>query len=217
MKLNNKGFAISTIMYMILILAVILIIATLSVLGSRKLVLDKQKSEALDNIYTLEDQQIYEVTYTNINNNNYPTQVINGRTLTVDFAKSAPVYIIVKVNNEATTDYTYQNGVVTISDVSGNIEIINNSEIITFTANGTKYEAYEDMTWEMFINSNFNSSNLFKISGSKVFIDLNWACVNTYIGIGSVYEAPTNVIISDKTYDIIQVSTGNICNGGFND
>ena len=51
MKFNNKGFAISTIMYLILILAVILITATLAILSSRKLILDKQKSEALKSIY----------------------------------------------------------------------------------------------------------------------------------------------------------------------
>lgn len=51
MKLNNKGFAISTIMYMILIMAIILIALTLLLLSSRKLILDRTKKEALDNIY----------------------------------------------------------------------------------------------------------------------------------------------------------------------
>jgi len=51
MKLNNRGFAISTIMYMILILAIILILATLSILSARKLVLDKLKTEVADSIY----------------------------------------------------------------------------------------------------------------------------------------------------------------------
>jgi len=50
MKLNNKGFAISTIMYMILIMAVILIVLTLTLLGSRKLILDKAKQEAIGRI-----------------------------------------------------------------------------------------------------------------------------------------------------------------------
>ena len=54
MKLNNKGFAISTIMYMILIMAVILITLTLTLLSSRKLILDKAKQEARDNIYNVE-------------------------------------------------------------------------------------------------------------------------------------------------------------------
>lgn len=51
MKLNNKGFAISSIMYIILILAVILISVTLAILSSRKMILDKIKKETSDNIY----------------------------------------------------------------------------------------------------------------------------------------------------------------------
>ena len=54
MKLNNKGFAISTIMYMILIMAVILITLTLTLLSSRKLILDKAKQEAIENINNVE-------------------------------------------------------------------------------------------------------------------------------------------------------------------
>ena len=50
MKLNNKGFAISTVMYMILILAVILILAILSILSARKLILDNIKKEVIANI-----------------------------------------------------------------------------------------------------------------------------------------------------------------------
>ena len=46
MKLNNKGFAISTIMYMILIMAVVLMVLTLALFSSRKLILDKTKEVA---------------------------------------------------------------------------------------------------------------------------------------------------------------------------
>ena len=53
MKLNNKGFAISTIMYMILIMAIVLIALTLSILSSRKLILDKIKKETNNNIYNM--------------------------------------------------------------------------------------------------------------------------------------------------------------------
>jgi len=49
-RINNKGFAISSIMYMILVLAVILIVLTLSLLSSRKLILDKLKKEVLADI-----------------------------------------------------------------------------------------------------------------------------------------------------------------------
>lgn len=55
MKLNNRGFAITTFMYMMLILAIILVFATLSVLSSRNLILEKQKKIALDNIEQSKD------------------------------------------------------------------------------------------------------------------------------------------------------------------
>ena len=50
MKLNNKGFAVSTFMYMILLLAMILILATLAILSSRRMILDKQKNNAIEEI-----------------------------------------------------------------------------------------------------------------------------------------------------------------------
>ena len=50
MKLNNKGFAISSIMYIILVMAILIITVTLSVLSSRKLVLDKLRSEVSNKI-----------------------------------------------------------------------------------------------------------------------------------------------------------------------
>ena len=51
MKLNNKGFAISSILYIILIMAVILVSLTLTILTSRKLIIDKLRKETLNNIY----------------------------------------------------------------------------------------------------------------------------------------------------------------------
>ena len=51
MKLNNKGFAISTIMYMVLVLAVLIMVLTLTVLNGRKLILEKQQKTASTNIY----------------------------------------------------------------------------------------------------------------------------------------------------------------------
>ncbi len=53
MKLNNKGFAISSIMYIILVLAVILIAVTLALLSNRNLILEKIKDEAMDDVYTI--------------------------------------------------------------------------------------------------------------------------------------------------------------------
>lgn len=49
-KLNNKGFAISTIMYIILVFALLLVIATMTILSSRKLILDKVKKEVKEQL-----------------------------------------------------------------------------------------------------------------------------------------------------------------------
>ena len=75
MKLNNKGFAISTVMYIILIMAIVLITLTLSLLSSRRLVLEKQKDEALNNIYIPEPESFatdsWDTIVANINSDKY--------------------------------------------------------------------------------------------------------------------------------------------------
>ena len=48
MKLNNKGFAISSIMYLILVLALIVVSITLVTLSNRRIVLDKLKSLGME-------------------------------------------------------------------------------------------------------------------------------------------------------------------------
>lgn len=48
---NNKGFAVSGIIYSMLIIFLLLIFSILAILGSRKLIIDKQKSDVLDKIY----------------------------------------------------------------------------------------------------------------------------------------------------------------------
>lgn len=50
MKLNNKGFAISTVMYIILIMALVLIVSILGMLSSRKMTLDKVKDATLKEV-----------------------------------------------------------------------------------------------------------------------------------------------------------------------
>ncbi len=56
---QNKGFAISGIIYSILILFLILIFSILAILGSRKLIIDKFKSDTLNKIYGNELEKIY--------------------------------------------------------------------------------------------------------------------------------------------------------------
>lgn len=63
-RLNNKGFSVSSILYPILILTVFLIVQVLTMMASRKTVLDKNKQQLLDSvnasnkIYTIEELSI---------------------------------------------------------------------------------------------------------------------------------------------------------------
>lgn len=47
MKMNNKGFAISSMMYSILLLFLMLVVGVLAILGSRKVILDKIKNDIM--------------------------------------------------------------------------------------------------------------------------------------------------------------------------
>jgi len=68
-------------------------------------------------------EPFYSVTYTDIEGDGYPTEILGGDTLTVDFGDNAPNNIKVKMNNVETTNYTYENGVLALPNVSGDVEI----------------------------------------------------------------------------------------------
>lgn len=50
MHLNNKGFAISSVLYIALVLFLILIVSLLAMMGSRKNILDKMRKDAYNSI-----------------------------------------------------------------------------------------------------------------------------------------------------------------------
>ncbi len=56
---SNKGFAISSIMYLILVLAVVLMTISLAVLSNRHLLIVKQKDKALEDIYGKQGDFVY--------------------------------------------------------------------------------------------------------------------------------------------------------------
>ena len=106
MKLNNRGFAISTIMYMILVMAIVLITLTLSILSTRKLILDKIRKETNDTIYDVSNQGINYCKSESIHSfkeclirNDSKQELadalntINTRTSTVDFSAIEPINV----------------------------------------------------------------------------------------------------------------------------
>lgn len=69
------------------------------------------------------DETIYSVTYTNIENNDYPTFVVENETLVVDMSDTSYNSVVVKINDNQITDYTYENNILTIPNVTGNVTI----------------------------------------------------------------------------------------------
>ncbi len=70
MKLNNKGFAVSSIMYLILIIAIILVSITLAILANSKLILDSKRNDVLKDMY--DDMLCYSVTESTKTTGNVP-------------------------------------------------------------------------------------------------------------------------------------------------
>ena len=72
--MNNKGFAVSGIIYSILILFLILIFSILSIMGARKMVLDKLKNDVMNE---LNDEGYSEVNYKDNSGANTPELLDN--------------------------------------------------------------------------------------------------------------------------------------------
>ena len=70
-------------------------------------------------------QPFYTVTYTNIEGENYPTEIIGKDTLIVDFGENAPKALDITMENIKVTDFTYENGVLNLPNVNGDIVIKN--------------------------------------------------------------------------------------------
>lgn len=69
-KLNNKGFAIASILYSIMVLFLLLLLSILGILGNRKAILDKNKKDILEEINS-------EILYNRINFEHKNITIIN--------------------------------------------------------------------------------------------------------------------------------------------
>lgn len=73
-----------------------------------------------------ETQILYSIKYTSINSDNLPKIVKKGESIKIDLSLDSPERIIVKIDNNEITNYTYTNHILTLKNVYGNVEIINN-------------------------------------------------------------------------------------------
>lgn len=102
MNLNKKGFAISSVMYLILVMALLIVAILLSLLNNRRSILEKQKREVLNSFES--DLVLSKITYVDVPFNNWTlvenSSVSNG-VLTVGSQGG---------KGEARSDYLYVNG-----------------------------------------------------------------------------------------------------------
>lgn len=149
MKLNNKGFAISTVMYMILIMAVVLITLTLTLLSSRKLILDKARVETTNNIYNVYDISYREaleilkseaITYATSNNIQKDSIKIDNLNSSIDKEildgyKLSEKYLTMVSNDSSYDIYLGKSSIVTTSTTINNL-----IDIVDYKINGNSYQ-----------------------------------------------------------------------------
>lgn len=76
--------------------------------------------------YSHSIRPVISVSKTTPENSGYQTTVIGDDTLKIDFDADAPASVQVKMNGVYITDYEYSDGVLTIPNVMGNIEVVGN-------------------------------------------------------------------------------------------
>ena len=80
-------------------------------------------SNILNSYISFKFKKQLSITYENITNNNYPTTIKDGDTLQVNFTPPIPTTITVKEDNVQINDFTYENNVLIIPNVTGNLII----------------------------------------------------------------------------------------------
>ena len=144
-------------------------------------------TEVLLDEIVFEFREVFDVVYTNIDGSDYAKTVIKGGTLNVDFLENASEFLDVYVAGVVldSDSYTYTDGVFTVEEVSGNVEVVKFLGI-SFSIDGVVYRADEGMTLEEWVESEYNTGG-FASTGSTVCTSANKA-VNVYL-IDEVIEA----------------------------
>ncbi|MBR6690952.1 MAG: hypothetical protein IKL65_06425 [Bacilli bacterium] len=159
-----------------------------------------------------------------LSNIELPTEVMGSATLTVDFSNLALDYVSVKVDGVKVYNYTYKDGILTIPDVSGNVEIsngletysgtyitLNNQDIVNYkiygnsTQNGIptlespiEVESVGEKTINLFSKDNF-TDNKALINGS--LYDRTDRFVSDYINCIDISSVSINFAASFAWYD----------------
>lgn len=95
----------------------------INVTFSYKLPLSDDFDNVLNSLLNFDVSREHSITYKNLTGT-YPSSIADGEDLIVNFTSEHPETLTVKIDGEATTNYTYSNYILTIEDVTGDVEII---------------------------------------------------------------------------------------------
>ena len=181
--MNNKGFAVSGIIYSILILFLILVFGILSILGGRKLINDKLKNDVIDGL----NDEVFELAYRDRSGANRPELANNM--VPIKYDGTNWVYADI---NEEWYDYETQewaNAVVLNNGVRKSVgNIITEDEIALWYVWIPRYKyqlfnANNGVVFEQIINIEFESGT--SSTGTV-------SCTDTVSGSGTFSETCNN-------------------------
>ena len=113
-------------------------------------------------------KKVYTVSYENITNNDYTNIALDGTNLIIEFKDPAPTPITVYMSDAKIENYTYENGILTIPNINGNIRI--------FGINSNDYEyIIEDGTTSL-TNSGISETNPVQVSD---FLNMEFKGINS--------------------------------------
>lgn len=142
--MNNKGFAVSSIMYSILVVFLIILLGILGTLGSRKVVLDKLKKDLKEELENGTSENVWDFTFTGNyqefvvpSNGKYKVELwgasnddntINGSYTSGNITLTESTYLYIYVGQIKTSGNTFNNGDTDLRTVSGNWDSFNSSK-----------------------------------------------------------------------------------------
>ena len=217
-KLDNKGFAIASILYSIMVLFLILLLSILGILGSRKAILDKNKKDIIESLNSSLGNNKFIFEHRNI------TIVNDGNLENIRFALMDGVYVKLNENNYMGTEYIkYNLDVNNIENGTYNVVYIANNGGTTIT--GTRKITFTSTTDIRNYNYTGYSQEFAPVRGGVYKIEL-WgaqggdAGVNLG-GLGGYTVGNLNVNAGTKLYVYVggkgsSISGANTVNGGYN-
>lgn len=150
MKLNDRGFAVSGIIYSILILFLVLIFAVLTVLGSRKLILDKLKNDVMTELNSGEVKEIPNLIDTLL------TQYQGASTGLLRDSTNPDIYYYKGNSDEVSNNYLWYGGhnwrVVEFDVAKRTLTLISTQPLVSIQPANTAWETQEEYE-NSYINS----------------------------------------------------------------